>query len=328
MVFISCDWGSSSFRLRAVDAATGRIVAARRTTAGSSTLLPPGSPAARRAAEFAGRLHDDLAALDPEGAWSTCPVVASGMVTSAHGWLELPYARTPLPLDGSGLITATVTLPNGREVILVSGLSDGTDVMRGEECELLGLTGWAGWSAALPAGRGLVILPGTHCKHISLEGGQVASFRTYMTGELYALLRQHSVLRHSLPAADAAAAPVDLAALRAGALLVRDLGLAGALFRVRTAALLQGMAPPAADAYLNGILIGAEFAGVRALAEPLVLSAGERASALYARVIESLDLDCPLTVVPPGLATELSALGHRAILAARSGQSATPGREK
>lgn len=319
MVFISCDWGSSSFRLRAVDGSTGQILGERHSAVGSSTLLPPGASAAERAAEFARHLQDELVALDPAGSWAACPVVASGMVTSAHGWLELPYARAPLALDGSGLITATAYLPGGRQILLVSGVSDGEDVMRGEECELLGLTAWEGWRAALPAGRGLVILPGTHCKHVRLDDGRVCGVHTFMTGELYALLRQHSVLRHSLPAMAAATPPMDVAALRAGAALVRELGLAAALFRVRTAALLHGMAPAAADAFLNGILIAAEFAGFSpAAARPLLLSAGARASALYAAVIESLDLGCPLSVVPPTVAATSSAIGHRVLLAARA----------
>jgi 2-dehydro-3-deoxygalactonokinase len=315
MVFISCDWGSSSFRLRAVEGATGQILAERRSAAGSSSLLPPGSAAGERAAAFARHLQAEIAALDPAGAWAACPVVASGMVTSAHGWLELPYARTPLPLAAGALTTTMARLSDGREVRLISGLSDGEDVMRGEECELLGLSAWAGWRTALPDGDGLVILPGTHCKHVRLEAGHVCGFRTYMTGELYALLRQHSVLRHSLPAASAAAPPVDGAALRAGALLVRDLGLAAALFRVRTAALLHGLAPAAADAFLNGILIGAEFAGLPP-SPALLLSAGEHTSALYAAVLQSLDLDGRLTVVPPAVAALSSTVGHGLLLAA------------
>jgi 2-dehydro-3-deoxygalactonokinase len=320
VVFISCDWGSSAFRLRAVDGATCRVLAERCSGAGSSTILPPGATAGVRADTFARRLEDEVAALDPTGTWAACPVIASGMVTSAHGWLELPYARTPLALDGSALTTAAVRLPGGREVLLVSGLSDGEDVMRGEECELLGLASWEGWRHAVPGGQATVILPGTHCKHVRLEGGQVCGSRTYMTGELYALLRRYSVLRHSLPAAEAAAPPVDLVALREGAALARELGLAAALFRVRTAALLRGLSPAAADALLNGILIGAEFANVaRDSRRALVLSAGERASALYAAVLTALGLGGRLTVVPPAVAATCSARGHRAVLAAHAG---------
>jgi len=275
-------------------------------------MAPPGTPAAARAEAFARCLDEEIAALGIEPAWEPCPVVASGMVTSAHGWAELAYARTPMALDGSGLVTRRLRLPGGRSVTLVSGLTDGTDVMRGEECELLGLTRWPGWSAASPTGDATVILPGTHCKHVQIRGGYVTGFRTYMTGELFALLRQHSVLRHSLGSGDTA--PPDFERLRAGALIVRELGLAAALFRVRTAALLHGMDPGGALAYLNGILIGAEFAQGSACAGPLVLAAGEATSAVYAAVIGILGWGERLTVVPPGVAACSSTLGHALVM--------------
>ena len=321
MVFFSCDWGSSSFRLRAVDRSTGLVLGERRSTAGSSTLLPPGATAAVRAAEFARRLQEEVLALDPGRTWSTSPVVASGMVTSAHGWLELPYARTPLPLDGTGLVSRRQRLPDGREVVLVSGLTDGQDVMRGEECELLGLARWSDWPAVAPAGRATVILPGTHCKHVQVDAGKVCGFRTYLTGELYDLLRRHSVLRHSLPPLDAPGGPLDLPALTEGVQCVRRVGLLAALFQVRTGTLLRGLSPAAAEGFLNGVLVGAEFAGCCAdPARPLVLSAGERASALYAAGLRALGLGECLHLVPPAVAAALTVSGHAAVLAALAGQ--------
>lgn len=316
MVFLSCDWGSTSLRLRLVERPSGKVLRERRSDRGSSSLVPPGTPAAARAEAFAACLGEEVAALGIEPGWGPCPVVASGMVTSAHGWVELRYAATPLALDGSGLVTAAVRLPDGRPVTLVSGLTDGTDVMRGEECELLGLTRWPGWPDAAPGGDATVVLPGTHCKHVQVGGGAVCGFRTYMTGELFALLRQHSVLRHSLGSVDRA--PVaDPGRLREGALLVRELGLAAALFRVRTAALLRGMDPDNALAYLNGILVGAEFAQGPAPVGRLVLAAGAATSAVYVAVLEALGWGDRLTVVPAAVAACCSAMGH-AVMVGRS----------
>lgn len=313
MVFLSCDWGSTSYRLRAVDLAGERVLAERAVAAGSSTLLPPGAAAAVRAAEFARRFQEELTALDPAGVWAGCPVVVSGMATSAHGWQELPYARTPVALDGAGLVTARLRLADGRPAILVSGLSDGQDVMRGEECELLGLARWAGWAQAAPGGTAMVVLPGTHCKHVHVEAGRIGGFQTFMTGELYGLLRQHSVLRHSLPPPAEPPSAVDLGALREGALCGRAAGLSAALFQVRTGTLLRGLSAPAADAFLNGVLIAAEFAAANASAQPVVLSAGPRTSLLYAEVLAALGLAERLTVVPPALAATRSAAGHAVI---------------
>ncbi len=320
MVFLSCDWGSTSLRLRAVEAPGLRILRERRSPRGSSGLLPPGTPAAVRAEAFARCLAEEIEALGLDSSWAGCPVIASGMVTSAHGWLELPYARTPFALDGSGLAMAGAGFVAGHPVTLVSGLTDGADVMRGEECELLGLTRWEGWAAAVPAaGQATVILPGTHCKHVRIAAGQVHAFRTYMTGELYALLRRHSVLRHSLPGGDPGGAP-DPEALRAGALAVREMGLAGALFRVRTGALLGGMGPAAADAFLQGILIGSEFTAGALPQGGLVLAAGEQSSPSYAAVLRSLGWGDRLTVVPPPAVAFSAALGHAVALERLSGK--------
>jgi 2-dehydro-3-deoxygalactonokinase len=319
MVFLSCDWGSTTFRLRALEMPTGRILRERRSDRGSSGLTPAGTPAEERALAFARCLAEEIAAFGPDPAWGLCPLVASGMVTSAHGWRELPYAQTPLPMDGSGLVTHALRLPDGRPVVLVSGLTDGTDVMRGEECELLGLSRWQGWSALAAAGDLTVIMPGTHCKHVRLSAGLICGFRTFMTGELYALLRQHSVLRHSLPPLEPVPAPLAAAALRDGAVTVRELGLAAALFRVRTAALLRGLGPAAATAFLNGVLIGAEFAEGAMPGGRLVLAASEAASALYAAVIEGLGGGERLTVVPPAEVARSSALGHALVLSRQPG---------
>ena len=325
MVIISCDWGSSSFRLRAWDGRGGRVLSERRSALGSSALLPPGTPAAARAAFFAARFEEELSAFDPAGVWRDSPVVISGMATSAHGWRELPYAAAPLALDGAGLVTRRERLPGGREVILVSGLSDGQDVMRGEECELLGLAQWPGWGEALPGGRGTVILPGTHCKHVQIEGGRVCRWRTCMTGELYGLLRQHSVLRHSLPSdgasppppAGAAALP-DREAVREGARRGREHGLSAALFQIRAQALLHGLAPATADAWLNGILIAAEFTAGQVAEGPLLLSASPRSAWLYETVLDALGLAERLTVVPADCADCLAAAGHAVLWRAGS----------
>ncbi len=314
MILISCDWGSSSFRLRAVNEDTGHVLAERRSALGSSTLLPPGTPPTVRAAEFARRLQEEVTGLDPGGAWTDSPVLVSGMATSAHGWRELPYAQAPVPLDGRGLVTARQTLPGGRRAILISGITDGHDVMRGEECELLGLTRWSGWATAAPDATATVILPGTHCKHVQVAAGQIRRFRTFMTGELYGLLRQHSVLRHSLPpVTDPPPSATDLTAVREGALCGREAGLSAALFQVRTGTLLRGLSPAAAEAFLNGVLIGAEFAVTPSAAGAMVLSAGVRGSALYAEVLRALGVADRLTLVPPDVSARLSAAGHAVV---------------
>lgn len=167
------------------------------------------------------------------------------MASSTIGWQELPYARLPLPLDGSTLITRRLppldSSVGSHEVLLVSGACTDRDVMCGEETEVVGLF-------QLPAAQplvndSLVIKPGTHSKHLRVQRGQIVGLQTFMTGELFDILSQHGILRHSLgeviePAGkltDALAAD-----FRAGVDHGRTLPLAGALFQVRTRQVLDG----------------------------------------------------------------------------------------
>ncbi len=175
-------------------------------------------------------------------------VLMAGMVGSNRGWVEAPYVRCPAALDD---LAANLVWIEPRRVAIVPGLSHLdpplADVMRGEEVQILGAVG----DGSLPP-RALVCHPGTHNKWIEVEDGRIAAFRTVMTGELFNLLRRHSILSDQL---DGEAAPG--AAFRAGV----DHGLAHAdltaeLFQVRARRLL-GQATSDDDAsYVSGLLIG------------------------------------------------------------------------
>jgi 2-dehydro-3-deoxygalactonokinase len=184
------------------------------------------------------------------------PVILSGMIGSRQGWREAPYATCPAGADD--LVTALVRFEHdGLRVALVPGLStenDGMpDVMRGEETQILG---------ALSLTRredGLFLLPGTHSKWAQVSDGRIVSFRTFMTGEVFGALKDHTILGRSMQngAADAegfARGVTEGAALgSAGALLNR-------VFATRTYGLMDRMAGAALADYLSGLLIGAEIA--------------------------------------------------------------------
>src|SRR5690606_20935273 len=129
------------------------------------------------------------------------PVIAAGMITSRNGWVETPYL--PLPLDAGALAGALVRhqARSGHEIHFVTGaVSDPEgsfpDVMRGEETEVIGQIAIAGGEGAEGAGGGdgIYILPGTHSKWVRVSGGQIRALRSCMTGEAFAILRQHSIL--------------------------------------------------------------------------------------------------------------------------------------
>ncbi len=235
------------------------------------------------------------------------PALAAGMIGSRQGWVEAPYVACPA--DFADLADRCVTA-GARDVSLkiVPGLSwqapDAmTDVMRGEETQLLG---------ALADGEqdGLFILPGTHSKWARVEAGRVVAFATYMTGELFAVLRAHSILGRMM-AADGAMTH-DAAAFAHGA---RD-GLSGGgellrrLFGVRTQGLFGALTPDAAPSFLSGLLIGAEVAAARAAgkighdASRVVLIGDTTLCRRYADVLRLTDVDARQAdsdVTPRGL---------------------------
>ena len=260
-VLAAVDWGTSRFRLWLLDA-EGRALALSQG--------PEGLEAGRRLG-FEAVLRDHLSRLSaPE----TLPVLICGMAGSHQGWIEAPYVDLPASLDR--VAEAVVAVPGiGLDVRIVPGLAkrdhSAPDVMRGEETQLIGVAAGAPTGAngganggAMP-GRMQLCLPGTHSKWVALDGRRVEDFTSYLTGELYALLSRHSILRHSLTGVDAEAGtqvdpdnPVFAAALERA--LAAPERLLSALFSIRAAGLLDGLAGVDAAARLSGVLIGAEVA--------------------------------------------------------------------
>lgn len=245
---IGIDWGSSSLRAWLIDAG-GAVLEERTSGKGASTL----------------RGHADFVAAFDEvaGAWRSAypalPVLACGMVGSTHGWLDVPYVRCPA--DQAKLAAGTAAVQGGPPggLHIVPGLICDTpdlppDLMRGEETQIVGAL------HVRPELReaSCIVLPGTHSKWAQVAQGQVVHFSTWMTGELYAVLRQHSVLGRLMPA-DAAA---DSEAFLRGVDAVRDhgeLGLSHQLFAARTLGVTGQLAPEALADYLSGVLIGHEL---------------------------------------------------------------------
>ncbi len=245
IAFVAGDWGTSSLRLWAL-AADGSVLAERRSGEGMATLAP---------GEFETVLRGHLAAFG-----DVRRVVLCGMVGARQGWREAGYVAVPADVgEVCGRVLRVAA--GGLDVRIVPGLSvdDGArcDVMRGEETQLLGVLGGA------PGLTGTVVMPGTHSKWVRLRGGRVAGFETAMTGELYALLCGHSVLRHSVDAGGAEDAGGAFG--RGLALGLAEPGrLSLSLFGVRAAGLLRGVGGAEGAAMLSGLLIGAEVGGAAA----------------------------------------------------------------
>lgn len=240
--WIAVDWGTSSLRVWAMQGE--EVVASAASDRGMGVLSP-------------GEYESVLSGL--VGDWlgdAPVPVLVCGMAGARQGWAEAAYRAVPCAPVAPGGLTAVPTRDARLQVRIVPGLSQAApaDVMRGEEAQLAGFMALTGLADAL------VCMPGTHCKWADLREARVQRFSTVMTGELFAALAGHTVLRHSLGEG------MDEAAFAEAVqeMLAAPEGLAGALFSVRARALLAGADGAAGRGRLSGLLIGAEIAAHRA----------------------------------------------------------------
>lgn len=238
---IAIDWGSSNRRAWALGR-DGRILQQRADDKG---LLA--HPDRRFAESLAGFIGDWLAAAPG------VPVIMAGMVGSRLGWVEVPYLPVPLPLAelAGNLRQAGEVLGSGCWIVPGLSLDDAIqpEVMRGEECQMLG--------ALLARGTqgGLFLLPGTHSKWARVEDGRLTTFRTYLTGELFDLLSKSGTLAQVL----AAAGGEDAEAFARGVAAAADAQLLNRLFSVRTLGLFDRLSGSALRSYLSGLLVGTEI---------------------------------------------------------------------
>jgi len=239
--WIAVDWGTSNMRAWAMSA-SGTVLAEAKSDKGMGQLAQD---------QFEGAL------LELINDWIDGPttVVACGMVGSRQGWVEAPYAATPCPVMPEDFTRAPTTDAN-LTVHVIPGIKQDypADVMRGEETQI------SGFLARNPGWDGVVCLPGTHTKWVHISAGEVVSFQTFMTGELFATISQQTVLRHSIAGdgwdKDAFLSSLDTA-------LARPERLASRLFSLRADGLLHGMDGATGRARLSGLLIGAELAGAK-----------------------------------------------------------------
>ncbi len=264
--WIAVDWGTSNLRAFAMSA-DGRVLAEASSDDGMGKLTRDGF---------------EPALLRLIGPWleGRPPVIACGMVGSRQGWCEAPYRAVPCtPLDPAALVMAPTTDPRLR-VSIAPGLKQiqPADVMRGEETQI------AGALHLMPGYDGVLCLPGTHSKWVHISAGEVVSFQTFMTGEMFALLSESSVLRHGMQGGGWDDAAFDAAVADA---LSRPERLGARLFSLRAEGLIAGLSAAAARARLSGLLIGTELAAARPywLGQRVTLIGAETLSAAYARAL-------------------------------------------
>lgn len=184
--------------------------------------------------------------------WPALMGIAAGMIGSASGWMEVPYCAAPA---GIAELVASLTLVPSAALNIVPGVvTKGAvpNVMRGEETQVIGALALHPELTA----QSRLVLPGTHSKWVEVQDGKITDFTTYMTGELFAVLDEHSTLGRfgSDPAPDDDAFSRGVLAAKAS-----TLGIAPLLFSARALVLTQRLAAGSSLEYLSGLLIGDEL---------------------------------------------------------------------
>ncbi|RPD48768.1 2-dehydro-3-deoxygalactonokinase [Paracnuella aquatica] len=259
-IFLSCDWGTTNFRLRLVDRQTLEVKAVIQSEEGVASVFAQWQQTAGatdRVLFYQQVLQRHVAMLEQQIGKSLTgiPMIISGMASSSIGMIELPYKQLPLSIMDIDLLYNQIaaTTAFSHSIVLVSGARTEGDVMRGEETQLTGCN----IDSALYSQ--VFIFPGTHSKHVAVANGVATDFATYITGEVFQLLANKSILANSVAANDAWHETGHRAAFEQGVLDGQAHNILHQAFMVRTNSLFDRFSASANYWYLSGLLIGHEL---------------------------------------------------------------------
>lgn len=241
---IGLDWGTTSLRAHLIGT-SGAVISRRSSAEGILADHPGGFPGTFN------RIAGDWLEAKPG-----LPVVASGMITSRNGWVETPYVRVPAGVDELASSLVSLDVGHGRCVHFVCGMDQdpiggNPDIMRGEETQIVGCLAMGGGA------DGLFVMPGTHSKWVNVQAKRLERFDTYMTGEVYAVLKEHSILGRL--AKEPGEELTDGFTMGVAARLDATGSLLRQLFSARTLTLFDRLKPEEVSDYLSGLLIGEEI---------------------------------------------------------------------
>lgn len=269
---LAVDWGTSSFRLMHLGA-DGDLINQISSSKGISKLSVE---------EMEPYLLEQINTLNPE--LLSSPIIMCGMIGSAIGWQEVAYA--PCPTDPSGLASQLERLNvESVNAYIVPGLNTVSplglpDVMRGEETQVVG---WLAQASEADKKDSILCLPGTHAKWVQISEGKVENFNTALTGELFAVLKENSILARGEQEQNDAAFALGLEASK------KSPALAHLLFSTRAGMLAGNFKAEHSASYLSGLVIGSDVGGALAAIETdtVHLIGGSALAALYEKAIEA-----------------------------------------
>jgi len=273
---IVADWGTSNLRIWGMDH-QGNIVHTANSDKGMSSLEP---------SEFEPYLISQIKNWLPREENARCHVVICGMAGAKSGWKEAPYLKVPCPPIDKEKTIQVETKDKRISVSILPGIMQKSppDVMRGEETQI------AGYLSKKPDFDGIICLPGTHTKWVHISVGEIVSFRTFMTGEIYQTLSECSILKNSVKSND-----FDLTTfLEAfGDTYSNPALLSSKLFGLRAADLLENISTKFLKSKLSGYLVGSELAGAKSywLGQNIVMIGNDELCILYKKALKNLGLN-------------------------------------
>lgn len=289
---LSCDWGTTSFRLRLVDAGTGEVIAKCNNSQGIAGVYAlwqkAGEPEINRFRYYYEIIQSCIKQLENKIAVSldNVTLVISGMASSNMGMIELPYKDIPFVTDGSDLEIKVIKADKNfkRKTIIISGVRTGNDVMRGEETKITGC------SLETISDDHLFILPGTHPKHIRIQGNKVTGLTTYMTGEYFELLSIKSILSGSVIAGGDFNREANKCSFENGVQESMHSNLLHNSFLIRTNALFKKYTPEENYFYLSGLLIGTELKDLQNAKYCITLLGDAKLNGFYAAALKRMNI--------------------------------------
>ncbi len=316
---ISCDWGSSEFRLRLINLKEEAIVNEIISLNGVLSIHNRWTADSKKISikEFYLQfllVQIEFLLADKSNDYKNTPVLISGMASASIGIEELPYAKIPFALDGKN--TVSKFMKNNAEfpydLFLISGASTTNDVMRGEETQMVGI---AQIKELIQLNEDAIcIFPGTHSKHIKISKGNMVDFKTYLTGELFELLSTKSVLKGSVSKESnhKVMDEINLQSFYKGVNQSQNYAnLLNKLFSVRTNSLFNLLSAQENYFYLSGLLIGYE---IRSLHQDMpctiVLCSGNSLSQLYQLAIEKINFDARIIFIEPAMMDKAAFCGQ------------------
>jgi len=315
---LCCDWGTTSFRLRLVDRNTYAVIA--------ELLSPDGVAGTFRSWKeqteinrfdfYSNILKSSILELANKSGRSleNIPVIVSGMASSSLGMEEIPYAELPFNISGSEASVRFFKNFNGpgANLVLVSGVKSYEDVMRGEEAQLIGLIKLN--EVSLQQDEQIVfVFPGTHSKHIIVKDGLVTDFKTFMTGEIFNILCEHSILKDSIDLSKSSGLTEhdDIEAFKQGVEVSGSSSLLHNLFTVRTMQLFGKFNKEQNSYYLSGLLIGTELRQLYSgNYEHLVICSGKHLFNHYKIAVELLSFKIKTSFIQADLIDKATIAGQ------------------